>query len=151
MRLEGLTRGFDLTAEDSLARAVSNASQLPPGAIAITVVGGSAGRRLAETTGVVTLELSLTSDDSLVGSAALSLSSLSSNTPFLGEAASALGAPSLSVSVTGNLSAVDGASEEVVAQFLTTTQTTTKINGEGTTSDGQWQPQWLKHSERLCN
>ncbi|CAK9041041.1 unnamed protein product [Durusdinium trenchii] len=118
LRLEGLTRGFDLTAEDSLARAVSNASQLPPGAIAITVVGGSAGRRLAEATGVVTLELSMTSDDSGVGSAALSLSSLSSNTIFLGEAASALGAPSLSV-VTGNLSAVDGSSAEEFHEWYT--------------------------------
>ncbi|CAK9041028.1 unnamed protein product [Durusdinium trenchii] len=131
LRLEGLTRGFDLTAEDSLARAVSNASQLPPGAIAITVVGGSAGRRLAEATGVVTLELSMTSDDSGVGSAALSLSSLSSNTIFLGEAASALGAPSLSV-VTGNLSAVDGSSAEVVVQYLQTETTS------GDTSTSLW-------------
>ena len=130
----------------------------------------------------------MSSDDSQVGAAALSLSSLSSNTPFLSQdmgkggnqrvsmvavgfpgissrvsrvcdfdlnkpfsekeqhnfhvfchgfdmlfstssstlvqASSALGESSLSVSVTGNLSAVDGASAEVVVQLMTTTTTT---------------------------
>jgi len=64
---------------------VANASQLPPGAVSISVVGGNLGRRLAATTGTVTLELSMSSDDSQVGAAALSLSSLSSNTPFLSQ------------------------------------------------------------------
>ena len=85
MKLEGLTRGFDLTAEDNLAKVVANASKLPPGAVSITVIGGATGRRLAETTGTVSLELSMTSDDSQVGTAALSLSSLSTNAPFLSQ------------------------------------------------------------------
>lgn len=50
LRLEGLTRGFDLKAEGALARAVANASLLPPGAVAITVLGAE-GRRLAQSTG----------------------------------------------------------------------------------------------------
>ena len=121
LQLEGLTRGFDITAEDSLAKAVANASMLPPGAISITVAGG---RRLAET-GAVTLELSLISDDLGVGDAALTLSSLSTNTPFLKQAATALGETGLSLSLTGNLSAVDGSSEEAVATTTTNTVTTT--------------------------
>jgi len=121
LRLEGLTRGFDLTAQDNLARVVANASLLPPGAVSISV---SDARRLAES-GVVTLELSMSSDDSSVGIAALSLSSLSTNTPFLSQASSALGETSLSVSVTGNLSAVDGAGAEVVQEFISTTTTST--------------------------
>jgi len=128
LRLEGLTRGFDLTAQENLARVVANASMLPPGAVSISV---SDARRLAES-GVVTLELSMSSDDSSVGIAALSLSSLSTNTPFLSQASSALGETSLSVSVTGNLSAVDGAGAEVVQEFISTTSTSTT----GTTSSG---------------
>lgn len=85
LRLEGLTRGFDLTAQENLARVVANASLLPPGAVSISV---SDARRLAES-GVVTLELSMSSDDSSVGIAALSLSSLSTNTPFLSQVANA--------------------------------------------------------------
>lgn len=137
MQLEGLTRGFDLTAEDNLAKVVANASQLPRGAVSISVVGGNLGRRLAATTGTVTLELSMSSDDSQVGAAALSLSSLSSNTPFLSQASSALGESSLSVSVTGNLSAVDGSSAEVVVQLMTTTTTTTSSDGTSASVDGQ--------------
>lgn len=67
MRLEGLTRGFDFSAAENLAKLVADASKLPPGAVSITVVGGLEGRRLAETTGAVTLELTMTSDDSQVG------------------------------------------------------------------------------------
>ena len=85
LRLEGLTRGFDLSAQENLARVVANASMLPPGAVSISV---SDARRLAES-GVVTLELSMSSDDSSVGIAALSLSSLSTNTPFLSQVANA--------------------------------------------------------------
>lgn len=137
MQLEGLTRGFDLTAEDNLAKVVANASQLPPGAVSISVVGGNLGRRLAATTGTVTLELSMSSDDSQVAAAALSLSSLSSNTPFLSQASSALGESSLSVSVTGNLSAVDGASAEVVEQLMTTTTSSSSSDGTSSSVDGQ--------------
>jgi len=41
------------------------------------------------------------------------------------QASSALGETSLSVSVTGNLSAVDGAGAEVVQEFISTTTTST--------------------------
>ena len=125
MRLEGLTRGFDLGSEDSLARAVANASLLPPGAISISLVGGTAARRLAETTGAVTLEVAMSSDDAGVGAAAIGLSSLGSNSPFLLEVANALGEDSISVGVVGNLSAVDGSSEELAAQFIITTSLST--------------------------
>jgi hypothetical protein len=47
----------------------------------------------------------------------------------LTQASSALGESSLSVSVTGNLSAVDGASAEVVEQLMTTTTTTSSSDG----------------------
>lgn len=50
---------------------------------------------------------------------------------YLAQASSALGESSLSVSVTGNLSAVDGASAEVVEQLMTTTTTTTS-SSDGT-------------------
>ena len=125
MRLEGLTRGFDLGSEDSLARAVANASLLPPGAISISLVGGTAARRLAETTGAVTLDVAMSSDDAGVGAAAIGLSSLGSNSPFLLEVANALGEDSISVGVVGNLSAVDGSSEELAAQFIITTSLST--------------------------
>ncbi|CAJ1378463.1 unnamed protein product [Effrenium voratum] len=125
LQLEGLTRGFDLTAENALAQAVANASMLPPGAIAIAVLGGASSRRLAETTGQVTLQLSLASDDTTVGDVALSLNGLQSNQPFLSEAATAMGETSLSVALVGNMTAVDGSSEEAVVELQTTTATTT--------------------------
>ena len=50
---------------------------------------------------------------------------------YLAQASSALGESSLSVSVTGNLSAVDGASAEVVEQLMTTT-TTSSSSSDGT-------------------
>ena len=125
LRLEGLTRGFDLSSEDSLARAVANASLLPAGAISISVVAGESGRRLAETTGAITLEVGMSSDDASVGSAAVGLSTLGGNSPFLSELAAALGEDSISVGVVGNLSAVDGSSEELAAQFVVQTTSTT--------------------------
>ncbi|CAE7947537.1 TNXB [Symbiodinium sp. KB8] len=125
LRLEGLTRGFDLSSEDSLARAVANASLLPAGAISISVVGGESGRRLAETTGAIMLEVGMSSDDASVGSAAVGLSTLGGNSPFLSELAAALGEDSISVGVVGNLSAVDGSSEELAAQFVAQTTSTT--------------------------
>ena len=51
---------------------------------------------------------------------------------YLAQASSALGESSLSVSVTGNLSAVDGASAEVVEQLMTTTTTTSSSSSDGT-------------------
>jgi len=125
LSLEGLTRGFDLSSEDSLARAVANASLLPAGAISISVVAGESGRRLAETTGAITLEVGMSSDDASVGSAAVGLSTLGGNSPFLSELAAALGEDSISVGVVGNLSAVDGSSEELAAQFFVQTTSTT--------------------------
>ena len=134
MRLEGLTRGFDLGSEDSLARAVANASLLPPGAISISVVGGSNGRRLAQTTGAVTLEVSMSSDDASVGLAAIGLSSLGSNSPFLSELAASLGEDGITVGIVGNLSAVDGSSEELAAQFISTVTTTSSSSTGGIAS-----------------
>ena len=50
------------------------------------------------------------------------------------QASSALGETSLSVSVTGNLSAVDGAGAEVVQEFISTTSTTSTTSS-GVSSD----------------
>eukprot|EP00930_Biecheleria_cincta_P036104 TRINITY_DN24783_c0_g1_i1.p1 TRINITY_DN24783_c0_g1~~TRINITY_DN24783_c0_g1_i1.p1 ORF type:complete len:2581 (+),score=311.66 TRINITY_DN24783_c0_g1_i1:162-7904(+) len=118
MRLEGLTRGFELGSEDAVASAVANASLLPSGAISVSVRGGSSGRRLSAITGVVTLELSIESDDTTSSSAALGLVSLSENVPFLGAMASSLGEANLQVAVQGSINATDGAAEEAMLSRL---------------------------------
>jgi hypothetical protein len=134
MRLEGLTRGFNVGSEDSLARAVANASMLPPGAISITVVGGQAARRLASVSGTVTLELSTSSDDAGLARVALGLAGLSNNLPFLEEVATSLGETNLTLGVVGDLSAVDSSASEVAMQYLSASSTTT---AEGASSSIQ--------------
>mmetsp|Transcript_134092 Transcript_134092/g.428462 ORF Transcript_134092/g.428462 Transcript_134092/m.428462 type:complete len:2501 (-) Transcript_134092:185-7687(-) len=105
LRLEGLTRGFDLGAEDSLARIVANVSLLPPGAVSVKLVGTTGGRRLSATS--VDLEIQATSDDGGLELAALGLATLSSNAAFAKAAGDSLGTGSLSV-VAGNITADEG-------------------------------------------
>lgn len=107
MRLEGLTRGFDLSSPDTLARIVANVSQLPPGAVSISVAGATPGaRRLSGSS--VELEISISSDDGTVQNAALGLSTLSSNTAFLKAAADTLGESGIMVTTSDNVTATDG-------------------------------------------
>lgn len=107
MRIEGLTRGFEMGAEDNLARIVANVSLLPPGAVSIKLVGTGGARRLSAS--AVDLVIEASSDDGGLALAARGLSTLSSNEAFVRTASAALGESSLTV-FAGNLSATESSS-----------------------------------------
>jgi len=113
MALEGLTQTFDTSSAKSLAKIVANASQLPEGAVAITINGRRLGDRLlSEEEGrhlssTVEVTISINTDDGGISSVAQALAGVSKNTAFAKTAAAALGVESLTVSMSDDLSTED--------------------------------------------